>query len=369
MPPSVRRRPFFTPTFIPGQHPLDPNPNNFFGLSPNTLKPYDIAPEPDSPFNPMNTPMQPATPTVAAQVAGQVRRSQSARNPLLRYEDIAPRLEELPSAPQFQPKGKYGVWDRIKAALAGMGMMAARGGQQGGLAAIGGLIGGAIHPQGIERLYYGQYALPQHQAETRAAIERNNMRLAGFDRELKARELIEKINAASRPEYQQLSGLEQGMILDKKSGQIVPVTDEQGEPILAASTRNQYLENAFRQRLEKLKHQWERDRDDAKFEFELKKLLQQHQQAKALQAQRDAAALQRTNIQQRGATGRTAMGIKGAMDRARYTQGEINRRAAMGYGSEDSDEDESPVFLPRSPRPFGVNESGFSLPRPFSRSR
>lgn len=149
----------------------------------------------------------------------------------IRYEDVAPKLEPIPETPEFKPKAKYGVIDRLKMALGGAGLGQQRGGPMG---AIGGIIAGAINPAGVDRAGYAAYKKPQYDAETQAVMGRNKARMDNFETEMKAREMISKINQANAPEYAQATGSQYTLIFDKKSGKFVPAMDN-GEPVEAAS--------------------------------------------------------------------------------------------------------------------------------------
>lgn len=150
----------------------------------------------------------------------------------LRYEDVAPKLEPIPETPAFKPKARYGIVDRLKMALGGAGLGQQRG---GGLGAIGGIITGLVKPEAIDRHGYAAYVRPQYDAEAQAAMGRNKARMGTFDSEMKARKTISEINQASAPEYAQATGAAQTLVFDKKSGRFKFATDEQGEPVEAAS--------------------------------------------------------------------------------------------------------------------------------------
>jgi hypothetical protein len=150
----------------------------------------------------------------------------------LRYEDVAPKLEPIPEPPAFKPKGRYGIVDRLKMALGGAGLGSQRG---GGLGALGGIIAGLVNPEAVDRHGYAAYVRPQYDAEAQAAMGRNKARMGNFEGEMKAREIISKINQANAPEWAQATGAAQTMFYDKKSGRFKFGTDEQGEPVEAAS--------------------------------------------------------------------------------------------------------------------------------------
>ena len=177
-----------------------------------TPRPYEIQPDPPP----------------ARSSADKVRETVSNQ---LRYEDVAPKLEAIPQTPSFKPKQKYGVLDRLKMALGGAGLGSQRG---GGLGAIGGIIAGLVNPEGVDRQGYAAYVKPQYDAEAQAAMGRNKARMGNFEGEMKAREMISKINQANAPEYAQATGAATTMIFDKKSGRFIPAMIDD-EPVEAAS--------------------------------------------------------------------------------------------------------------------------------------
>lgn len=149
----------------------------------------------------------------------------------LRYEDVAPKLEEIPQTPAFKPKDNYGIKNRLKMMLGGAALGSQRG---GGLGAIGGIIAGLVNPESVDRHGYATYVRPQYEAEVKAAMGRNKARMDNFEGEMKARKTISEINQANAPEYAQATGSQYVMVFDKKSGRFVPAMDN-GEPVEAAS--------------------------------------------------------------------------------------------------------------------------------------
>jgi hypothetical protein len=150
----------------------------------------------------------------------------------IRYEDIAPKLEPIPETPAFKPRDNYGVKNRLLMMLAGMGMGSQR---SGGLGAIGGAIAGLVNPEAVDRHGYAAYVRPQYEQAAQSVTARNKAKLDAFKAEMEGREAVSKINERTAPEWAQATGAAQTMFYDKKSGRFKFGTDEQGEPVEAAS--------------------------------------------------------------------------------------------------------------------------------------
>jgi hypothetical protein len=177
-----------------------------------TPRPYEI----EQPAPPVRSSADRIRETVANQV---------------RYEDVAPKLEQIPTTPPFVPKAHYGILDRLKMAAGGAGLGQQRG---GGLGALGGIIAGLINPAGVDRAGYAAYKKPRYDADAQAVMGRNKARMDNFETEMKARETISKINEAGRPKYKQATGSALTMVYDENTGEFKPAMMGD-EPVEAAS--------------------------------------------------------------------------------------------------------------------------------------
>ena len=156
----------------------------------------------------------------------------------VRYEDMAPRQEEIPGDPTFQAHSKHGFKDRLKAMLYGAQAAAA---QQPGnqFASVGGLIGGLINPGGAERLAFDQIEMPRARKAQAATMARNDARQKSFQTELDSRMKVAKLNELSQPEYASMAGGEYPMLYNKRdpSQRVIP-TGPDGKPMRPSSIIN-----------------------------------------------------------------------------------------------------------------------------------
>ena len=221
----------------------------------------------------------------------------------LRYEDVAPKMEPIPETPAFKPKDKYGFVDRLKMMLGGAALGSQRG---GGLGAIGGIIAGAINPEAVDRHGYAAYVRPQYEANAQSVAARNKAKLDAFKAEMEARDTVSKINERTAPEWAQLTGLAHAYKFDKKTGRAVPITDEQGEPVEAASSAaarigarsREHVASRNRTAAENRLDQQIRaqiERDERQHGYRMSEIEKRGVIQKAIQRMRDAGAMGRLN--------------------------------------------------------------------------
>lgn len=229
----------------------------------------------------------------------------------IRYEDIAPKMEPIPETPAFKPKDKYGLVDRLKMMLGGAALGSQRG---GGLGAIGGMIAGAVNPAGVDRHGYAAYVRPQYDAEAQAAMGRNKARMGNFESEMKAREMISKINEADRPKYKQATGAAYTLVFDENTGEFKPAMLDD-EPVEAASVvaartgarSREHIASQNRIAAEKKLAQEisaRIERDERQHGYRMSEIEKRGLIEKSIQRMRDAEAMRRTGATQAGATGR-----------------------------------------------------------------
>jgi len=154
-----------------------------------------------------------------------------------RYEDIAPKMEEIPATPAFDPKPVKGIGGRIKAAFQAAGA-ALQMHPDNPYAGLVGLAAGTIKPDIAQGLDYKTRVLPAAQREQAAVMQRNDARQKSFGIELQNRERLAKINQMGEPDWASVPGGESPMLYDKRSGSTRPVLGQDGKPLRNATVVN-----------------------------------------------------------------------------------------------------------------------------------
>jgi hypothetical protein len=156
----------------------------------------------------------------------------------------------VPSAPEYIKRGKFGIWDRIKAALGG-----ARYNAQGGLPGmIGGALGGAVRPEEIDQANFitGPYAQWRRQVEEARAEDDRNFTQA--EKYLRLAKMVEEVNRANAPKpLKHIAGMPNLTFQDEDSDEIVMPRGAHGQPIPTAATVT--AENNHEFQLQKLEDQ------------------------------------------------------------------------------------------------------------------
>lgn len=156
----------------------------------------------------------------------------------VRYEDIAPKMEEIPVDPQFQGHEKHGFFDRVKAGLTGS-YAAAQQMPNNQYAGIGGLLAGFVNPGGAERLGFETVQLPRARAEQDRVMKRNESRRKAFQSEIEGQTAVAKLNEANAPEYASGAGGENPYLYNKKDARDqVLVKGPDGQPMRNATVLN-----------------------------------------------------------------------------------------------------------------------------------
>lgn len=169
-----------------------------------------------------------------------------------RYEDIAPKMEEIPGTPEFQPKEVKGFGGRLKAAFqaAGAATQMHPGSPYAGLV---GLAAGAIKPNIAQGLDYKTRVLPEARRQQAEVMARNDQRQKSFGIELQNRERLAKINQMNDPQWASVPGGETPTLYEKKSGETRQVLGPDGKPMQAASVVNTRERGEFMEEIQRLK--------------------------------------------------------------------------------------------------------------------
>ena len=181
---------------------------------------------------------------------GVVSRRSVKERPQLRLGDILPQRTPVSNAPTYQKKDKYSVWDRVKAALGG-----ARYNAGGGLPGmIGGALGGAVHPDQIDKANFatGPYAEWQRKAQAARGQDDRNMKDAMT--RLQMAKILSDINKGNEPKpLKQMTNLPHLGFLDEDANEVVIPNGADGQPIKTSATVTAESNHEFQ--LQKLEDQ------------------------------------------------------------------------------------------------------------------
>lgn len=249
-----------------------------------------------------------------------------------RYEDLAPKMEEIPGTPAFNPKPVKGIGGRIKAAFqsAGAAMQMNPGSPYAGLV---GLAAGAIKPDIAQGLDYKGRVLPEARRQQAEVMARNDARQKSFGVELANRERLAKIQQMNDPEWSSVAGGEYPSLYDKRSGETRQVMGPDGQPLKNAGIINtkertdSAEEIAHIRKLAAVEHDVQKKQADfekakQKFDFDKEKLEIQSRHKAELEAFKQKKTTERTNIQQAGASGRAAAAEAGRNKRHKERRGD-----------------------------------------------
>lgn len=282
----------------------------------------------------------------------------------VRYEDISPKMEEIPGTPAFNPKEVKGIGGRIKAAFqaAGAASQMHPGSPYAGLV---GLAAGAIKPGIAQGLDYQHRVLPEAHRQQAEVMRRNDARQKSFGVELANRERVAKINQMNEPEWSSVAGGEYPSLYDKRSGETRQVMGPDGKPLKNASilnteTRAESAEEiAHKKRLADAEHDVQKKQADfekakQKFEFDKEK------EAITARHRKELEELRQSNQNKRA----------GQSNAVRASEGEKNRKSREGIADKrgsgrgrGSSEPTKPIE--RFPNIFQtpqLNQNNFALP-------
>jgi len=282
----------------------------------------------------------------------------------VRYEDISPKMEEIPGTPAFNPKPVKGIGGRIKAAFQAAGA-ASQMNPGSPFAGLVGLAAGAVKPEIAQGLDYQHRVLPAAHKQQAEVMQRNDARQKSFGLELQNRERVAKINEANQPDYALDSNLEYPMFWNKKNpADTMPVKGIDGLPAksgsrLTAEERDKYQRDALR---DKLEHEAAINKE----KLESAKIIKENDQKwkerfDKIQTENDK------ELERLRQSGRTA---EGAANRGvRVSEGEKNRKSREGIadkrGSGRGRGSSEPVKpIERFPNIFQtpMNQNNFALP-------
>ena len=196
----------------------------------------------------------------------------------VRYEDLAPKMEEIPADPTFTPHDKHGFLDRVRAALTGA-YAAQQKMPNNPYANIGGLLGGIFNPAAAERLGFETTTLPMARQEQDQVMRRNESRQKAFQTEIAGRTAVAKLNDATAPEYASGAGGENPFLYNKKDARDqVLVKGPDGQPMRNASVTNTEMRTETAEDIarKKIMADLERDVEKKKAEFEKARMKYEH---------------------------------------------------------------------------------------------
>jgi len=281
----------------------------------------------------------------------------------VRYEDIAPKMEEIPGTPAFNPKPVKGIGGRIKAAFqaAGAATQMHPGSPYAGLV---GLAAGAIKPGIAQGLDYQHRVLPEAHRQQAEVMARNDARQKSFGVELGNRERVAKINQMNEPDWAAVPGAELPSLYEKHSGETRQVMGPDGKPVRSASVVNAEDHNETLKELALVRKIAQQEHDTrtasenaAKSEREKavkEALAKQAQEFKAREAEKE-----RTFKAGEGKANRGVRTSEGAANRKSREEIANKRGSGRGRGSSE------PVKpIERFPNIFQtpMNQNNFALP-------
>lgn len=266
----------------------------------------------------------------------------------VRYEDMAPRQEEIPGDPTFQAHSKHGFKDRLKAMLYGAQAAAA---QQPGnqFASVGGLIGGLINPGGAERLAFDQIEMPRARKAQAATMSRNEARQKAFQTELDSRMKVAKLNELSQPEYASMAGGEYPVLYNKRdpSQQVIP-TGPDGKPMRPSSIINTETRAGSAEDIARERDTARAERDVANKQAAFEKARMDYEHKKQLAEMQAAHKRELEEYRQKQQNYRTGVTESGRNKRASQAEGGRNNRFQKKLGSSGgaTEEKKKPVAPP-----------------------
>jgi len=251
----------------------------------------------------------------------------------VRYEDIAPKMEEIPETPAFNPKPVKGIGGRIKAAFQAAGA-ASQMHPNSPYAGLVGLAAGTIKPDIAQGLDYKTRVLPAAQREQALAMARNDARQKSFGIELQNRERLAKINQMNEPDWASVPGGESPTLFEKHSGQIRQVMGPDGKPMRNATVVNTETKTDSAEEIARQKRisDAERDVDKKKAEFEKAKLKYTHDTELAELKAKHATELEK--LREGGRNRRAGQSEAGKNSRNAANLNERKRATNLRYGDE-----------------------------------
>lgn len=281
----------------------------------------------------------------------------------VRYEDIAPKMEEIPGTPAFNPKPVKGIGGRIKAAFqaAGAATQMHPGSPYAGLV---GLAAGAIKPGIAQGLDYQHRVLPEAHRQQAEVMARNDARQKSFGVELGNRERMAKIQQMNEPDWAAVPGAELPSLYEKHSGETKQVMGPDGKPIRNATVTNTETRTDSAEEIARQKRMADAERDVAKKQADFEKAKQKFDFDKEKEAivarhRRELEELRQANQNKRA----------GQSNAVRTSEGEKNRKSREGIAEKRGSgrgrgSSESVKPIERFPNIFQtpLNQNNFALP-------
>jgi len=281
----------------------------------------------------------------------------------VRYEDISPKMEEIPGTPAFNPKPVKGIGGRIKAAFQAAGA-ASQMNPGSPFAGLVGLAAGAVKPEIAQGLDYQHRVLPAAHRQQAEVMQRNDQRQKSFGLELQNRERMAKINQMNEPEWKSVAGAEYPTLLETRSGQTRQVMGQDGKPIRSASVINAEETTDRAKEVERVRalSKAEIEASEAKHKFEMAKDKYDNERR---EKEKDRAHKEEIEkMRQAGQNNRTNKNLG-----VRVSEGEKNRKSREGIADKRGSgrgrgSSESTKPIERFPNIFQtpMNQNNFALP-------
>lgn len=308
---------------------------------------------------------QPSGTSAEPQMATTASRTKTNIANQVDYDDLAPKMEEIPGDPEFQGHSKHGFFDRLRA-MAYSAQAAQAQQPENQMAGLGGMIGGLINPGGAERLYHEEVTLPRARKKQAATIARNESRQKAFQTEMAGRLQVQKLNEANQPEYAPMAGGEYSTVYNKRNP-----TDQHimlgpdGKPMRPASIINTEERGEYMKEIQGLKDRAavEKQVADAKLKFELAKQKADYDREKQEMANKFKEEM--TRLLESGRNSRFNKGEAGKNERFNKGEKGKNDRNKERYGDDDGGSS-SKVPVSDAPNAFMTPKYGvdnFALPK------
>jgi hypothetical protein len=250
-----------------------------------------------------------------------------------RYDDIAPKMEQIPETPVFDPQPVKGFKGRVKAAFQAAGA-ASQMHPNSPYAGLVGLVTGAVKPEIAQGLDYKTRVLPAAQREQANVQARNDARQRSFGLELQNRERLAKINQMDDPQWASVPGGESPTLFEKKSGETRSVTGPDGKPLRAASVVNTEERGETQKEIQRVRDmaRAELEAAEAKHKFELAKEKYENERREKEKDRLHKEELEK--LKESGRNRRFGQGEAGKNSRNAANLNERKRATSLRYGDE-----------------------------------